>query len=328
MKKLLLIFLLINLLKAGIIEDNYSNELKTNTFKIFDENFDEALAFFDYLCFQFPEEPVGFFGKASLFSAMGDHYESKTYRDSAQSYYKLVIDKSDLILQNIKDANDPWIYFYKGASLSNEGFYNGKNGSFFSALSNILEGMDYIEKSLELDENFLPSKFILGGYIYYKSKITSWIYDRRSDGIEMIKDTAYKENISQYFALAALIWIYIDEEKFSKAIELSDIGLIQFQDSRYFMWGKAKALICDEKFDQAEIVYKKILDQVKNDKIESPLNETMCFMRLSKIYYELGNNKLSIDYFGKINLKRLSEDQLDKIDDEYKSLEKKISAKK
>ncbi|PID29127.1 MAG: hypothetical protein CR982_03725 [Candidatus Cloacimonadota bacterium] len=313
--KFYLILICFSSLICGTFEEIESENIKNGLNSLFSEEFNKSIEIFTDIKNRYKDHPIGYFGLGSVYSSMGDHYENEVLRDSAKIFYNKVIEISETMID--KGSKDPWIYFYLGSSLSNEGFFNGKTGNYFSAMSSIISGISYLEDLLEIDNSFLPAKFIIGGYRYYKSGLTSWIYDNREEHIELIKETAYNENPSRYFAVSALMWVYIDYENFNEAVKVSEIGLKAFPNSRYFLWGKGCAFFKDENYLESNKIYIKILDMIEKDIYRSNYNYFMCYYRLCKGFYEVGDLDKSRFYMNKCFSLDFSDSDLEKIGDRF-----------
>lgn len=320
MKKIILLFFITSLLFAGKIENNEIDNLQNGIDNVLLEKFDEAYKIFKEIKNKYPNYPLGYFAIGSYYNAMTVNYETDIYLDSTKYYYEKAIEIADSLLDDNED--DPWLLFYIGASKSNIGFTYGREGRYTRAINTTFSAIGYLEDCVEIDPNFNDAKFIIGAYRYYRSNVTAWIYDSRDEGIELIYETINNSLFSKYFAVSTLSWIYIDYEKYDKAIKVADIGLKKYPNRRYFLWSKARAYYESGEYYEAIKLYRNILGQLLVDR-KSNFDLFNNYYLLTKCYLGLKDYNSSKYYVSKalkLKLSPYNEDRLDDKIDELKDL--------
>ena len=295
MKKtlLLIILVLINCnLYSSPVEDRELAALNQGIDCTLAENFNEAKLVFENIIKRNPEHPVGYFAMGCLYNAMTVHYETDIYNREIFKFYNRTINLTDSLLKI--HPKDPWLLFYIGSAKSNNGFVQGREGNFFSAVTSAYGGISYIEDCLEADPDFNDAKMLLGGYIYYKSSWTHFLYDRRDDGIAMIKEAINNSKISSFFAISALTWIYIDYKKPLIALQVVDAGLKKYPDSRYFLFGKARALYELKLYPQAVKEYERLKKMTAINEVQNNFDRFNCSYRLAYCYKGMNDSKAAI----------------------------------
>ncbi len=270
-------------LKSSVVENRELSFMQQGIDLTLAEKFDEAKNVFSSIIERNSNHPLGYFALGSLYNAMTVHYEIDIYNKDVIKYYSKAIRLADSLLKITPD--DPWLLFYLGSAKSNNGFVQGREGNLFNAVSSAYSGISYIEKCLEVNPDFNDAKMILGGYIYYKSSWTHWLYDRRDDGIAMIKESIASSKISTFFAISALTWIYLDYKKPHLALQTVETGLKKYPDSRYFLFGKARALFEMKLYPQAIKEYENLKKMTALNEVQNNFDRFNCSYRIALCHF-------------------------------------------
>lgn len=289
--KLFVLFLIITStqLQASAVENKELLFMQKGIDLTLSEKFSEAKIVFEEIIKRNPNHPIGYFTLGCLYNAMTVHYETDIYNREIYKYYNRTIRLTDSLLEIT--PHDPWLLFYIGSAKSNNGLIQGREGNLFSAVSSAYGGISYIEKCLKADPDFNDAKMLLGGYMYYKSSWTHWLYDSRDEGIDLIKEAIASSNISSFFAISALTWIYIDYHKPHLALQISEAGLKKYPESRYFLFGKARAFYDLRLFPQAIKEYEKIKRMISTNEVQNNFDRFNCAYRLAFCHYGLKDYK-------------------------------------
>ena len=120
----------------------------------------------------------------------------------------------------------------------------------------------------------------------------------------------------------SLIWIYIDQKKFTKSQKLAEYALAEFPDSRLFKWGLARSYEADSTLESIKIYYN-ILDSYNG---ASLYNYILIKHIIAQQYFRLGDYekalKLCNDILSVKNISKYLEDRLEKRIERVKSLKK------
>ncbi|HEX9251887.1 MAG TPA: hypothetical protein VF870_06570, partial [Ignavibacteriaceae bacterium] len=172
-------------------------------------------------------------------------------------------------------------------------------------------------------------------YKFWKSKKTEFINwlpfvdDEKELGIKYLQSAVKYSGYNSHLAIHSLIWIYIEQKEFLKAIEVAELALKGHPQSRIFKWGLARSY---ENIDPAKsvLLYKEILYSYPKDLNSNKINEVtlkhIIAQQLVKINkrdeaLKICNEILSINGYSKYELDKLS-NRLDRVRDLKKELEK------
>ncbi|HXK49616.1 MAG TPA: hypothetical protein PKW56_04040 [Clostridiales bacterium] len=291
---ILSIFLCFLQVFASDIENKELSRINSAVDMMYNEKFEDAFLIFSSINETYPDHPAGPFFMGYYYNFLASFYETDKFDSKIVLYYNSAEKKADFHLGF--DKNDPWMNFYKGASLINRGYLLSRDGRRFSALSKTLDGISYIKESLETGD----AKLLYGTYLFYRSEIISWIWDKRPEAVKIVSESIERSNFSRYLAISTLGWIYIDYEKFGKAEEMADLALEKYPSSHLFLFLKARALFEQKKYYDAEQLYLKLLTKIENMK-EKYSNIDLfnsCYF-LSRIYYETSDHEKSRNFRNK-----------------------------
>ncbi len=280
---------------ASEIEHKEMKSINAAVDLLYQEKFEEAYSIFSYIQDTYPDHPIGPFFMGYYYNFLSSYYETDKFDSKIVLYYDLAEKKSDFHLKF--DENDPWMNFYKGASLINRGYLLGRDGRRFSALTKTFDGISYIKDCLEYDKDNGDALLLYGTYSFYKSSLLSWIWDSRDEAVSTVKESAEKAYFSKYLAVSTLGWIYIDYEKFDKAEKTADTALEKYPDSHLFLFLKARALFEQKKYTEAEPIYSALIEKLKNmpeHYSEKDLFNSYYF--LARIYYSENDIKKFEEY--------------------------------
>ena len=317
--KYIISLLILTYICVAAIPDDEHETLVAGSHLVLSEKFYQADSLYNSLITKYPDHPLGYFGMASLYSAMMVHYETDRYNQKIKKLYEKSIDLSEKKLED--DEDNKWLLYFIGSAKSNTSFLLGREKKYFSALTKAYSGISYIEDCLEIDPDFHEAKMVYGSYLYYKSNYLGFFSDNREEGLNMVKDVIENSDVARYFALSAITWIYIDYEKYNDAITYADIALKKYPDSRYFTFGKARALFEKKKYSEAIDYYKDINEKLENDTVQTFYdNVNSCYL-ISQCYYNLKDTSSTLKYARKALGYKLTEETKDRLEDKLDDLE-------
>ncbi|MDY0016885.1 MAG: tetratricopeptide repeat protein [Candidatus Delongbacteria bacterium] len=311
---ILLIFLCLLPVLASDIENKELSRIDSAVDMMYNEKFEDALSVFISINETYPDHPAGPFFMGYYYNFLASFYETDKFDSKIVLHYNNAEKKADFHLGF--DKNDPWMNFYKGASLINRGYLLSRDGRNFSALSKTLDGISFIKEALRQGEEIGDAKLLYGTYLFYRSEMISWIWDKRPEAVKIVSESIESSNFSRYLAVSTLGWMYIDYEKFGKAEEMADLALEKYPESHLFLFLKARSLFEQKKFDDAEQLYLKLLLKIEN--MEARLSNIDLFNSyyfLSRIYYEMSDHEKSRNFRKKalgLNLSIKEKDILEK----------------
>ena len=107
--------------------------------------------------------------------------------------------------------------------------------------------------------------------------------------------------------LNALGWIEYDRGYPGKGYLLFRQGLLQYPDSRFFLWVAADCLYRMGLMELAVRLYNKLLMSIQNQEYNNGYNEVVCRLKLVSAYYSFDSYKLAYE-----NAKAILEIEVDK----------------
>jgi len=255
---------------------------------IISQKYNQAKKTFKDLDQKYPEIPFGKIYLAATHIAETADYGLDPESDSIEDKLDEVVDLSERLLDN--DEQNIWNNYFMALSLAYKAYFNILTGDYISAFSDGYKSVQYYERCAEIDSDFYESYLALGTYKYWKSAKTnslSWlpfIKDNREEGIRLLKKTINNFAYNKYLALNSLVWIYIDEKEFQKAEDLSKAALKDYPNSRFFIWGLARAY---EDLDTQKAInsYGEILQSLKSENKLFNINYVILNHKIAMLYY-------------------------------------------
>jgi hypothetical protein len=186
--------------------------------------------------------PVGFFYLALNYQAWMLDLESNSKEEPYQAALERVIRLCQARLK--KSKNDAWAFLYLGNAYGSRAVYQARQGSWYNAFRQGLKAKDFWEKAIEADSALLEAYGGLGSYFYWKSeavkslRLLPFVSDNRKKGIEMIVLAADSSGFYRDFALSNLMWIYIKEKDYAKALALADDFENKYPQAKFPLWAK------------------------------------------------------------------------------------------
>lgn len=213
---------------------------------IFRRRYSEALKVFDKIERDYPETATGFFGKMAIWQVRmfeNEDFRFKTQYQSVEKRYE------KFARHQLRKGDLPsWELFVYGAADGMRGFFKGRLGKWFKALTHGLHAMRMQKKLRWQEPEFVDSDLSLGMYKYWRSVFTSqlkflpFFSDQRQEGINMVKRVASSGRYSKNIALANLVFIYYNEKRYDEAISVSDRIIADYPENIVIRYMKGEAL--------------------------------------------------------------------------------------
>lgn len=268
------------------------------------EQYDAALALFDSVINGLPQHPAGYFFTAAIWQTRGMDFETSVWNDSFYTY----IDNTLRLAEQLRDKepDNAQAYFYLGAAHSYSSFQKGRDKKYFSAIKTAIQSVGELKQTLKLDSLWCDPYLGIGSYEFWRSHITrnfSWLPffpDKRQMGIAKLQKTVNCETFSKWAAISNLAWIYIEQENFTDAIALAQMGLDVFPTSRFFLWPLGDAQFKDARYHQAMDTYTRLLQSVTAETMNNHYNEIVLYLKLGECYYQLEDYHQALTAFKKV----------------------------
>ncbi len=229
---------------------------------MYGENYREAETIAGRIINTFPDHPAGYFYKAvSVYSWMESH-KSQAREDEFIGLCEQAIDKGESRAD--KNPGEVWTRFFIAGAEGFLGMYEFHHCRWISAFKWGSRGMSILRDLKE--QNDMPDlDYGIGSYEYWRSALVNrlwWIPrgdDRRIPAIEKLKRVRKLGIYTRSFAGESLVEAYLNDDKFPDALSQSDEMLLQYSESRIFLFARAEALEGLKHFDDAAAIYRQIL---------------------------------------------------------------------
>jgi hypothetical protein len=203
--------------------------------------------------------------------------------------------------KNISDSTRAQLLFYMGSAYGYKAFYEGKKGSWYSAVSNGIRSVKLLKKAVALDSTLYDAYLGIGTYKYWRYsrlKFISWfplVPDDREEGIKLIKKSIESSKYSRYLAMQQLIYILLDFKKPKEAIPYAQTVIQKYPESQFMWWAAAHTYLKNRDYLQAASAYSKLGQLIENDKTINPAHIVEYKVKLAFVYKELGKLNLCLD---------------------------------
>jgi tetratricopeptide (TPR) repeat protein len=255
------------------------------------ENYELAERNFKKLISDDPEDPAGYFFLGACYQTQMIDLESD-FRE--KEFYQNLEKAIQLSKERIKkDEGDIRAHFYLGNSYGSIAVYDAKHKRWWSGLRKGLKAKSSLKKVIDLDSTFYDAYLGLGSYHYWASVVTKalrWLpffRDEREKGIEEVKLAAERSFYSKESAQYGLIYIYLEEKDYDKAIKLAKKMNREFPESKLFLWPLAEAVYMKREWMSAINWYQKILELIENPDPSGYFNSIECRHRMAECYFNL-----------------------------------------
>lgn len=323
--KIIIIFYSANLFAQEFPINEVDSLLKSGIRNIINQDYSLAEKKLLQLEKDFPESPLG-----KIYLAACKISEAFDYAEEYDSdFIETNLDSAEEVADNLvsSDENNIWYNYYYALALGYRTYYEAITGDWLSAISDGTSSMSAFSKCLELDENFYEAYIAIGTYEYWMSRKTDFLNgipfyeDNTEEGIEKLRTVIEKSSYNYYLAVNSLIWIYIDQGNYKKAVELGETFADEFPASRYFKWGLGRAYEDVDPLKSIKI-YSEILNSFPESDKRNHINEIVLKHLLAQQYVKIGDNKRALDICKEIlSIKNLTDFEVSKLGDRLERVE-------
>ncbi len=270
---------------------------------LLNHNYEAARYKFIELNNLFPKIPLGRVYLAVLEIAKSVDYAEKFNETKIEKLLNEAKDLSDSLYKSNK--KDLWSNYYVALSSGYYAYYKGMIGDYLSAFSNGLTSISYYEKCLSIDSLFYDSYIALGTYYYWKSaktKAISWlpfVNDDRALGKRLLEKAINKDTYGHFLGAYSLVWIYIDNKEYTKALKLCEEVLKIYPKNRLFKLSLARIYTETDK-NKAIALYQEVLNTIMELDKNNHVIEIELKHKIAMQYNDLGNYEKALDYCNNI----------------------------
>ncbi|MEO0094616.1 MAG: tetratricopeptide repeat protein [candidate division WOR-3 bacterium] len=254
------------------------------------EEFESASVYFQHVIELFPNNPAGYFFKASLLQLEmmdGCHFNYE------KEYIELMIQVRKLCEDILQKESNLWAEYYLGSSYAYQAVYEGFKKNYLETFNYGVKGGRILQGIIKKDSSFYDAYLGAGTYEYFWARASRYLpFLKLTDGnveeaIRKLHIAANKSLYSGPTARNSLVFIYGEEKKFDIATQIIDSLLLEYPESKTFHWNKAELEFKKKNFTLACQIYEWLYKQYLNNTNYS--NLAQCKLYIGKCYYEMGN---------------------------------------
>ena len=281
---------------------------------LLNQEYETADSTFQVLQNEFPKLPFGKIYRAANSIAksldLGEEFKHDFISNNLEDAVELSEKKLD------EDENDIWNNYFMALSKGYLAYYLALEEEYVDAFSEGFYSISFFERCEKMSPDFYESKIASGTFLYWKSEKADWlpfVGNDKQKGIDYLEEVIKHKSYNYYVAVNSLLWIYINEKEYLKAVETADIVLNKYPGNRYFQWGLARAYegINEEK---AIEVYDGILKALDSMNSLNVFNEVTLKHKIAQLYERMGNFKTALKYCTEIlSIKNIPEEEHERL---------------
>ncbi len=202
---------------------------------IYQRRYREAKKHWDGLNEKYPHQGIGHVGNVLVYQAL--MLENFDYRYETQYAYHVELAIEELEAAIAEGGNLAWKYFLLCGATGIDSIHTMRKGEFVAALTSGLTAIGYVSKVKALAPEFADVILGDGLYKYWRSvvalnyKLIPAGTDERALGISLMKKAEAEAVFVRPAATLALIFSYIEERQFKKALERCHSGHALYPDN-------------------------------------------------------------------------------------------------
>ena len=277
--------------------------LKSGIRFIIIQDYSGAKSAFEKLNTDYPELPLGKIYLAALKIAESFDYAEEYDTEYIESFLEEAQEQINKLLDT--DEGNLWYIYFSALAEGYTAYFEALKRNWFTSFTKGLNSISAFEACLSIDDKFYESYIALGTFEYWKSRKTeflTWMPFYETDieaGIENLKIAVRHASYNHYLAINSLMWIYVDQKEFKRAIELGEAALKEFPDSRYFKRGLARAYQDVDPRRSIEL-YIEILESYPSNRKQNHINFIRYNHKIAEQFAELGENEKALFYCDQI----------------------------
>lgn len=315
-KLILFLFFSVAVSAQSFPEKKVDELLKTGSQFILNQDYASADSIFKILEMEFKNLPVGNIYYAANSIAKSLDYGTEFEHDFIISNLEHAVKLSEILLD--ENENNLWNNYYMALSKGYLAYYLALEEEYIDAFSEGYFSISFFNRCSEINPEFYESKIAAGSLLYWKSEKANWIpfvKDDKQTGINILEEVIKHKTYNYYIAVNSLLWIYINEKDFNKAIEIANLVLNEYPGNRYFQWGLARAF---EEIDKHKAIkiYSGILKSLNSINRLNFFNEITLKHKIAMLYERIGNYKSAMFYCSEIlSIQFINENELNRINE-------------
>lgn len=293
---------------------------------VLNQNYDLAKSKFSILDTKYPELPFGKIYLAVVDITKAFDYGEEINSDAISENLDEALTLSEKLLEN--KSTDIWNHYFVALSKGYKSYLKVLNGEWLSAISSGLSSVNYFEDCLEMDSSFYESYVALGTYKFWKSRkleFLEWLpfFDDESEkGIRYLELALDKTSYNKNLAAVSLIWIYIENKNFYRAIQIAEKELKKNPINRTLKWALARAYE-DVNPGKAIQIYSEIINSYQKIPDQNHYHEITLKHIIAQQYVRIGERREALRVCEEIlSEQNLTENVREKLADRLKRVRK------
>ena len=321
-----LILLILLFFSTNIYSQKYPNAdvnrlLEDGIELITNQNYDSAKIKLTELERNFPKLPLG-----KIYLAVTEITKTYDYGESFNS--KIILKLLDDALEQSeerleKEPENVWNNYFVALSRGYLSYFRVLNDEWLSAISNGVTAVQYFENCLEIDSAFYESFVAIGNLKFWKSRkleILNWIpffKDESGEGIAYLEMALNTQTYSKNLTALSLIWIYIEDKNFNRAIQIAEQELKLHPGNRAIKWALARAYE-DVDLNLSIQLYKELIASYQKIKGQNHYHEITLKHIVAQQYQKLGMNNEALRFCNEIlSTRNLSDNVRQRLADRF-----------
>ena len=297
--RLISILFLTFLLNCSAFSQRYPNNevnklLDVGIEYVLNQNYDLAKSKFSTLEKKYPELPLGKIYLAVVDITKVFDYGEEINSEAIAKNLDEALELSENLLEN--NSADIWNHYFVALSKGYKSYLRVLNGDWLSAISSGLSSVNYFEDCLEIDSSFYEAYVALGTYKFWKSRkleFLEWLPffdDESENGIRYLELALEKTSYNRNLAAVSLIWIYIENKNFYRAIQIAEKELKKNPINRTLKWALARAYE-DVNPIKAIQIYHEIIISYQNIEDQNHYHEITLKHIIAQQYAKIGERR-------------------------------------
>lgn len=292
---------------------------------ILNQNYELAKAKFEILNKKYPHLPLG-----KIYLAVVDITKAFDYGEEINSNIHEQLDEALDMSEKLLETNpsDIWNIYFVALAKGYKAYFKVLNGDWLSAITTGLSSVNHFEDCLKMDSSFYESYVALGTYKFWKSRkleFLEWLpffNDESAEGIKFLELAYNKTTFNKNLAAVSLIWIYIEQKRFSRAVEIAETELHKNPLNRTLKWGLARAYE-DIDLSKAISIYNELLNAYQSIPNLNYFQEITLKHIIAQQYVKIGETREALKFCDEILAdNRLSEAVRERLSDRLKKVRK------
>jgi hypothetical protein len=260
------------------------------------QRYAEARTLFDEAIRRWPAHPAGPLNKAILLQVMSLDFETPVPQPEYTSLLERAITLGEKMLeQNARSVEASFAVGMAHSYIAYDRFRDGEN--WIGGLAAGLKAQSYFDDCLKFDASAWDAMTGVGTYKYWKSRQMSFLTwtplvdDERGAGIALLRKAESHGAYTAAQATNSLIWIYIEEERWSDAIRAAQRMLKRYPTNRLFLWGLASAAEKKGDLRLARDAYQRIVQSIDSEVRERRYIEIQARAKIARHSFSLGDRE-------------------------------------